>query len=495
MHTEDSHKEALLETNRYLPNYRKLLFHNFTIIDENFACIPNQDVLVEDGKIKEISTTKTIAVDKKTRKENKLASGIWFSPTDNLVVIEGKGKRVLSPGFVNAHCHVPMVLLRGYGENLNLHDWLYTRIFPYEEVMTTEDMYWGALLGITEMLACGVTSFSEMYMDIPVIAEAAYTAQIKCNICQPGNIKQTEATLELVPQLKAKLKAQNPEINYADASELITVDSGFHAVYTGTPEIVEVSTGLAKKHNLQMQLHLSETAKENEDCQTEHGVSPAEFMVQNGLFATRTTAAHCVHLSATDMTLLKEHNVFPCHCPSSNFKLGSGFADVKAWLEAGLTPCLGTDGAASNNNLNILEELHLAAMLAKGLHRDATCLTTTELMRIATVNGAKAQGRLNTGLIKEGFEADLVVFDLDTPHTQPVFDPLANIIYSAQASNVRLTMVQGRVLYNKGKYFTLNPKQIIRKCLELKAERQAQIAAQGGLPDSIEYSTNRNQAE
>ncbi len=358
--------------------------------------------------------------------------------------------RLMLPGFVNAHCHVPMTLLRGYAEELPLQRWLEEKIFPAEDRLFPRAVYCGSLLGIAEMLASGVTSFSDMYYFCEDIAKAVLDSGIKANL--------SRSTVCFDPDF-----VLSEDVRHGEASALfgkyhgagdgrVRVDFSLHAEYTTLPRYVTEVGEAARKAGAAIQLHLSETEKEHRDCVARHGLTPAAYFERCGVLDVPVTAAHCVWVTPEDIEILKRHGATAVHCPSSNMKLGSGVAPVTAMLEAGLSVALGTDGAASNNNLNILEELHLAALLQKGANRDPQALPARKALYMATRAGALSQGRPDTGLLEEGMRADLILLDMDKPHLRPCHDPLAAAVYSAQASDVCLTMADGEILYENGRH-------------------------------------------
>ena len=217
----------------------------------------------------------------------------------------------------------------------------------------------------------------------------------------------------------------------------------------------------AQKRGAGMHLHLSETEAEQQNCVEKYGLTPAQWFDKLGAFSGRAYAAHGVWLTAEDRALLKERGVVVVHCPESNLKLGSGVADVPAMVREGMMVALGTDGAASNNNLNMMEEMHLCALLHKGTHRDPTLLPLNSVLQMATLNGAKLQGRTDTGILAVGKKADIIAVDMDRPHLTPCIDPLSNLLFSAQAADVAMTMADGRILYENGAFLTLDRERIL----------------------------------
>ena len=415
-----------------------MLFKNITIIDENYQAQTNMYVLVKGEKITYIG--------KETPKDY------------SFEVYDGENK-VLVPGFFNLHCHIPMGLMRGYGEGLPLDRWLHEKIFPFEALMPAEDMYWGSLLGISELLASGAVSFTDMYMKMDAIVKAVSESGIKANLSDGlTSFNPAEGFAE-----NSSYKSLNYLMDYQRSAthDRIIGDASLHGEYTSHEKVVREVAEYAKANELRMHLHLSETKKEHEECKARHnGMTPAQWFNHCNVFDVPTTAAHCVHIEGADFDILASKGVTVCNNPSSNLKLGSGIAPVKAMFEKGISVAVGTDGASSNNNLNMLEEINLAAILQKGVNNDPDFLKTDEVLRMATINGAKAQGRANCGAIKVGNRADLVVYDFDKAHLTPVHDVAANLLYSAQASDVVLTMVDGKILYKNGEYLTIDIEKV-----------------------------------
>ena len=236
----------------------------------------------------------------------------------------------------------------------------------------------------------------------------------------------------------------------------VLVDFGIHSEYLTTINTVTYYAKACKDVGGRIQVHLSETAREHEECKVKYKKTPAEWLRDLGVFDSPTYAAHCVHCEEKDLEIFKEKGVTLIHNPSSNMKLGSGFAPIRRALELGVNVTLGTDGAASNNNLNMFEEMHLAAIIHKGFLSDATAIKPEQIFSMVTLNGAKAQGRENTGELSVGKRADLVALSFDAPHMKPAIDILPMLTYSAQGSDVAMTMVDGNILYDKGEYKTID---------------------------------------
>ena len=363
------------------------------------------------------------------------------------------------PGFVNAHSHSAMTLMRGYGENLALADWLNTRIFPFEAKLDGEAVYNGCMLAAAEMLRFGVVSTTDMYFYGEETAKAVLESGIKMNFSLGTTCFSNQGLREL-PIYHEAMDTMRRFHNAGD--ERMKVDLAIHAEYTNTLKVVEDMAGLAKETGLRMHLHLSETKSEQEACKERHGGrTPARWFYDAGIFDVPTTAAHCVWLEGEDFDLLKEKGVSVACNPVSNLKLASGFCQAPLMLEKGLNVALGTDGVASNNNLNMREEIKLFATLFKATTGDPTAITPKQALYAATRAGALSQGREDCGLLKEGYRADLIVLDLrERPYLRPCHDMVNNVVFSAMGTDVCLTMVDGEVLYRDGCYTTMDLERV-----------------------------------
>ena len=367
--------------------------------------------------------------------------------------------KLLLPGLVNGHTHTGMSLLRGLGSDLPLKEWLFDTVFPVEDRLTDEDLRIGMELSLLEMIASGTTAFTDMYMAPGYTARAVLASGMKANLCRPMQSFDPDEEPMTCARMREML-ALYEEWNGAGNGRIRT-DFSIHAEYTCTERMVRSAAEEAQKRGAGLHIHLSETAAEQQACIEKYGLTPAQWFDKLGAFDGRAYAAHCVWLTAEDRALLREKGVVAVHCPESNLKLGSGVADVPAMVREGLTVALGTDGAASNNNLNMMEEMHLAALLHKGVQHDPTLLPLDQVLKMATVNGAKLQGRTDTGVLAAGKKADIAAVDMDRPHLTPCIDPVSNLLYSAQGGDVCLTMVDGRILYENGEFTTLDRDRIL----------------------------------
>jgi 5-methylthioadenosine/S-adenosylhomocysteine deaminase len=422
-----------------------MLIKNTCLINESFQVERGKYILIENDRISYIG--------------DKHPEG-YFGETYN-----GENKVVL-PGFFNNHCHVPMTLLRGYGEGLPLHRWLAEKMFPFEAKLTGEDIYWGSLLGIAEMIKSGVVSFTDMYFEIEMMAQAVSESGIKVNLSHGLSYNSKKPSIFELQGYKDTERLL--DIASRDKTGRLKIDIGLHAEYTSRESLVREVAHYARERNLIVHTHLSETQGEHDNCKLKYGKTPAEYFAECGLFDQPTTAAHCVWVEDSDIEIIKSKGVVPVHCPSSNMKLGSGFAPIKQMIEAGIPVTIGTDGASSNNNLNMVEEIYLAAMINKGSTQDPEFMYPAQLLKLATINGARAQDREDCGSIKVGNKADLVIFDMDKPHLQPVFDELANILYSGQSDDICMTMIDGQIVYKDGEFKTIDIEKVMHKAVGIK---------------------------
>ena len=425
----------------------KLLFRDITLLDHDGTVKPHADLLTDGVKIVAVYDTGKTAPD-----------------ADR--VIDGRGKALL-PAFYNLHTHAAMTLFRGYGEDLPLHRWLNERIFPAEDRLYDEAVYAASLLAGAEMLRCGVVSFSDMYFFCEQTARAVEALGMKANISRAISCFDPNMTAERdyrFAQAKALHRAWH---NACDGR--IKIDMAIHAEYTMTPSACRWVAEYAAEQGLILQMHLSETAKEQRECIERHGKTPAEFFHSLGVFKARTVAAHCVHLTEHDIALLKEDGVTAVHNPVSNLKLGSGSMPLSALFAAGVPVTLGTDGAASNNHLDILREMNFAALLQKG--KDGVCDTmhAADFLHMATRAGALAQGREDCGALREGMRADLCMLDLSDIGMQPIYDAATAVVYAADSRAVCMTVADGKILYENGTYPTIDIERLKAEFSEIVA--------------------------
>jgi 5-methylthioadenosine/S-adenosylhomocysteine deaminase len=378
-------------------------------------------------------------------------------PAEYLRVIDGKQK-VVMPGFINTHTHAAMTLMRGYADDLPLMEWLEQKIWPLEARLTGEDVYWGTMLAILEMIKSGTTTFNDMYFFMEDTARAVEQTGIRAVLSRGlvGVGPSAEAGLEESRELAQRW--------HRTREERITVMLGPHAPYTCPPDYLHKVIALARELGLGIHTHISETKGEAEDIKKQYGKTSAALMEEVGLFDLPAIAAHCVHLSQTDISILKRCGIGVAHNPESNMKLASGIAPVPELLEAGIAVGLGTDGASSNNNLDMLQEMRTCSLLHKVNSMNPTVLPAYQALEMATVNGARALGLDNEiGSLQPGLKADLILLDLNSAHMRPVHDVVANIVYSAQAGDVHTVIINGQIVMENRKILTFDEDQVLEQ--------------------------------
>ena len=381
-------------------------------------------------------------------------------------VIDCKGD-LLIPAFYNTHCHAAMTLFRGYGEDLPLQRWLEERIFPAEDRLTHKSVLAGTRLAIAEMIRNGIASFSDMYMFEDAVAEAVLESGMKANLSR--SFVSFDPNADLAGDFRFEEFLSLAKDYHGTDDGRILVDMSLHAEYTNQPRYCRQVADYAVSHGFGMQIHLSETEKEHLECIGRHQKTPTEFFCDVGVLDVRTTAAHCVWVSDGDLAILAEKGVSVAHNPVSNLKLGSGVMPLRKMLDVGINVTLGTDGVASNNRLDLLREMQTAAILHKGVNRDPAITVAAEMLSLATRNGALAQGRSDCGRVEVGQRADLVLIDRNSLHNMPSYDDYAMLAYSADRSDVLLTMVDGRILYRNGAYTLIDEERLRYECKEVFA--------------------------
>lgn len=395
--------------------------------------VEETNILIEGNTIKEIGEiSRDLKVDK---------------------TIDGNNKLVM-PGLINAHTHISMSLFRNYADDLLFWPWLTEKIQPKEESLTSEDVYWGAMLSIVELIKGGVTAFNDMYMFMDEVARASEETGIR------GHLAIGVASGDEDEKIKRTIDFYDKWHNRADGRIKVLV--GPHAVYSTSRGFLERLIQVGHDKNMMMHTHLQESRKEVADCMEQHGKSPIELFDEIGFFELPTIAAHCVYTSEKDREILAKKNVSVANNPGSNLKLANGFAQVDEMIKAGVNVALGTDGSASNNNLNMFEEMNLAALINKGINEDALSIPAKSAVKMGTINGAKALGiDREVGSIETGKKADLIILDIDKPHYYPRFNLLSSLAYSAQAADVETVIVDGKILMEDYQLTNIDEEKVI----------------------------------
>lgn len=415
---------------------KQILHVGAAILSHSDVRMRPTDIVIEDGKISAVSDH-TSEID----------------PTASVV---HRPHHVAIPGFVNTHGHAAMTLLRGAGDDLSLQDWLSQKVYPMEAKLTGDAVYWGTQLACWEMIRSGTTCFTDMYFFMHDAARAVEEAGLR-GVLSWGMVGFDDQIRQAGLDNAKSLAKQW----HRTANGRIQVTLGPHAPYTCPPDYLQEVAALSAELKLPIQIHLSETSLEVQENRDRFGVSPIVHAKNCGLFDGLVLAAHCVHVDDDDIALMKEHHVHVAHNPQSNLKLGSGVAPIVRMKAAGLTVGLGTDGASSNNNLDMFEELRLAATLHKGVLMDPTVIPAAQAFEMATAEGAKAvfldEGH---GTLTPGAPADLTLLTLDSPHFQPTYDLLSNVVYSAGADDVTDVIVAGVWLMKNTEPVTLDVERI-----------------------------------
>lgn len=419
------------------------LFSNVTVVtmDEELRVLFSAFVGVTDGKISYLS------------KE---------APTEQPAqIINGEGM-VLMPGLINCHTHLAMSPLRGYADDVDLATWLNDYIFPREDRLDGRCVKAATLLSIAECLRFGTTSVSDMYYFCDEVAEAVAQSGIKANISRAITYFGDDFDFEKDQRCRELVELKEKWHGYDN--DRIRIEASIHGEYTSNHQVWEQVSDYAKAEGLRMHVHLSETKAEHEAAQERHGLTPAQVLDCHRVFDVPGIAAHCVWIDDEDMKLLAKRGITAVHNPCSNLKLASGCARVQDMVKAGMNVALGTDSNASNNTLDLFEEIRAATYMAKGASLDPKALPAQAALLMATVCGARAQGRQDEcGMIKVGLDADLILLDFTQPHLMPCHNVMSHLAYCVNGHDVVMTMVRGKILYAAGKYHTIDLNAVVKE--------------------------------
>nr|O59184.2 RecName: Full=5-methylthioadenosine/S-adenosylhomocysteine deaminase; Short=MTA/SAH deaminase [Pyrococcus horikoshii OT3] len=396
------------------------------------------DILIEGDKIVEVK-----------RNINKAADEV-IDASHSLII----------PAFINAHTHSPMVIFRGLAEDVPLMDWLQNYIWPAERKLKRKEVYWGAKLALLEMVHSGISTFVDMYFYMEEVARATLEVGLRGFLGygmvdledeekRRKEIKETEKLHEFITKLNSKL------VKFILAP---------HAPYTCSLDCLKWVAEKSREWDSLVTIHLAETRDEIKIMEEKYGRSPVEVLKEANLLNDKLIAAHGIWLSKKDLEMLASSNVTIAHCPASNMKLGSGIFPMRDAIDEDINVALGTDGAASNNTLDIIREMRLASLLQKVNTLNPAIVKSEEIFRMATINGAKAL-KLKAGIIKEGYIADIAVINLKRSHLLPLHNPLATLIFSAKAGDIDTLIVSGRVIMLDGEVLTIDEEKVIDKFL------------------------------
>ncbi len=407
--------------------------------NKNFDILNNANVYIKDNKIFYVGNEKqNLSIDKEIDAKN------------NLVM----------PGLINAHTHIGMGVFRNYGNDVSLEKWLYDFIFPIEEKLTAEDVYYSSLLSMAEMISTGTTSFVDMYFFINEIAKAAEKMKMR------GIITQGITHFSIEKDLKIAKEFYNKWHNKCNGR--IQTMIAPHAVYTNDINDLTKAINLAKELKIGMNMHLNESKTEVENSLKTFNKSPLELVDSLQMTNQHLVAAHCVWLSEKEKEIAKNKNVVLVHNPVSNLKLSSGIMNVQENLDKGIIVALGTDGVASNNTLDMFEEMKFASLLSKGTTLNPKNLNAIATIRMATLNGAKALGKeKELGRIEKDYLADLIIVELNNINHTPEIDIPASLVYSTSGKDVLTTIIDGEIIYENRKFVNLDIKKLQIKCNEI----------------------------
>ena len=414
----------------------KIWIQNTQILTMTGAPLYTGDILIENDIIKALGTVNA-------------------QDAESAQIIDGR-RTVAMPGLVNTHTHAAMTLLRSYADDMELMPWLNDKIWPAEAKFVNEYIYWGSALAAVEMIQSGTTTFADMYDSMHEVAKVTEESGLRANLAR-GCVVFSDPELK---NIQKNVRLYENFNNTADGR--IKVWFAPHAPYTCPPEYVEKIVEAAKSCNAGIHVHLAETLDEQRQIAEGYGKTPTEYQNDLGVFELPTLAAHSVYLNDSDIAILKEHNVGIAHNPSSNLKLASGIANIPKYLQAGLNVGIGTDGCSSNNTLNMFKEMTICSFVQKVNAMDPTVLPAEEILRLAPIGGAKAlRWDDEIGTLEVGKKADLILVDIDKPHFAPWNNPVSDLVYSAQGSDVKTTIVNGKLLMKDYEVLTLDVERIM----------------------------------
>lgn len=388
-----------------------------------------------------------------------IVGGDESEPAEGKKVIDARGCLVM-PGLINGHTHAAMTLFRGLADDLPLMDWLNHYIFPVESRMDGDFVYAGTLLACAEMIMSGTTTFCDMYLFEEKVARAAHETGMRCIVgevlydFESPNYGAVEKGLQYTERL----------IRQWRGDPLVSIAVEPHSLFTCSPDLLTACHDLARKHGVPLVTHVAETLAEIQEIHEKYGKTPVGHLDSLGMLGPHLVADHCVHLDRQDLDLLRDHGVKVIHNPESNMKLASGVAPVPDMIARGITVGLGTDGCASNNNLDLFTEMDTVAKLHKVHSMDPTVMDAITVFRMATIEGAKALGlERDIGSLEAGKKADIIILDTHKPHLTPLFNPFSHIVYAARGNDVSHTIINGRIVMEDRRPLTLSLPEIFEK--------------------------------
>ena len=417
----------------------KVRFYNGKILTMQDGCdiLENAELHTQDDTISYIGKTKPTG-----------------EPFDREINLEGN---LLMPSFKDAHTHSPMTCLRSYADDLPLKEWLYDKVFPLEEQLTFEQIYWFSKLAFMEYLTSGISACFDMYVMPEAVARASVDMGFRTVLC--GTVNNFKDSVDALEDFY---------LRYNSYHDLISYRLGFHAEYTTSLEIMMGIANLSQEYKTPVYMHSSETKKEVTECIQRYGKTPTQLFNDIGLFEYGGGSFHCVYMSDTGFKIFKDKDLWVVTNPASNLKLASGIAPITELQEYGINIALGTDGPASNNALDMFREMFLTTALQNFKTKDASACSAESVLKMATVGSAKAMNLNHADILEVGKKADLIVIDLNQPNMNPIYNIKNNLVYSGSKQNVKLTMVNGNILYQDGKFLTVDANEVYSMCNKLK---------------------------
>ena len=397
------------------------------------------NILIEDTKVKRIDKTIEEDVDK---------------------VIDATGK-VVMPGLINTHSHIPMSIFRETVDGYITQDWLEQKIWPMEDKLTNEDIYYASLLSCIEMIKTGTTTINDMYFMTKDIVKAAVDTGVR--------MQTTRTLMDLIGDGDIRIQELEELIKeYSNKKETISFNIGIHGFYTTNAPYIKKCVELARKYKLPIHIHFCENSKEKEDIKNAYNVESPVELIKKYFKGMHVILAHSVKLDEKEICELANEKIYISHCPVSNLKLGCGIANISYMKEQGITVTLGTDGQGSGSNLDLFESMKYTALLQKGMTENPKKLPAYEVLKIATINGAKALGlEEKIGIIEEGKNADIIIINLNDVTTKPINNIFAEIVYNVKGTNVETTIVNGKVLMENKELLFINEDEVYKKCEEI----------------------------
>ena len=381
---------------------------------------------------------------------------------DGKTAIDARGGLIL-PGLINGHTHAAMTLFRGLADDLPLMEWLDNYIFPAESRMDEDFVYCGTLLACAEMIMSGTTTFCDMYLFEDEVARAAKDAGMRCLV---GEVLY-DFDSPNYGSLENGFKYTEALIKKWSDDPLVSIAIEPHALFTCSPDLLQRADEMANQYQVPLIIHIAETLNELEEVKDRYGASPVHHLLSMGLLGPRLIADHCVHLNDQEIAMLAEHGVKAMHMPESNMKLASGISPVPKMLDAGMTVGIGTDGCASNNNLDLFTEMDMAAKLHKLENMDPTVMDAVTVLKMGTIEGARALGfDAIAGSLETGKKADVIVLDTDKPHLTPMYNPFSHVVYAARGNDVSHSIINGRMVMEDRRLLTMDLQEVIERSRE-----------------------------